>query len=200
MGRPVAGKEPTLTVRQKRFVHEYILQPNNAKLAAIRAGYAPKCAASQACDLLARPYIKRAVEEGMKEDTEAMGITRERVLQELALIAFANLKDIVSQNEDGDTTVDLASLSKGNTAALTELNVTTTKGKTTVKSVKVKLADKIAALERIGKHLGMFKEQVDVNHTLSLQQLVESSFVEEPSKLPSNIIEGEVIPNDSAQG
>jgi phage terminase small subunit len=54
-----------LTPKQRRFVEEYMkdFQPTQA---AIRAGYAPKSARSQAYRLLQRGEIRNALDEGQR--------------------------------------------------------------------------------------------------------------------------------------
>lgn len=47
-----------LTEQRKRFVHEYLkLRCKNKRQAAINAGYSPKSASQQACDLLKDPEV-----------------------------------------------------------------------------------------------------------------------------------------------
>lgn len=51
-----------LNDKQRRFVDEYLVDLN-ATQAAIRAGYSPKTAGSQAFDLLKKPEIHEYIEE-----------------------------------------------------------------------------------------------------------------------------------------
>ncbi|MDE1867538.1 MAG: terminase small subunit [Thaumarchaeota archaeon] len=163
-----------LTPQQKRFAREYVFDLSVTK-AAIRSGYSLKTATFSGSRLMADPRIKIAIKEAQEEMANATGITPERVLQEFAKIAFANIKDYTYQSDSGDTCIDLENMSRDAAAALTELTVETAKGKTTVRKVKVKPADKIAALVQLGKHLGMFKEQIEHSGSLTLEQLVTDS-------------------------
>lgn len=122
--------------------------------------------------------IRDAIAEGQRERAQRLGITQDRVLQELALIAFANLKDIVGTNEEGDTTIDMNGMTREVAAALAEVSISTKGGKTKVKTAKARLADKLAALEKLGKHLGMFTEKIEHTGVLTLEQLVEQSMHE----------------------
>lgn len=53
-----------LTEQRKRFVEEYVkLRCKNQRQAAIHAGYSPKSAAQQACDLLKNPEVQAYLQE-----------------------------------------------------------------------------------------------------------------------------------------
>ncbi len=91
------------------------------------------------------------------------GVTQERVVAELAMLGFSNMADYLKCVEGGDPYFDYAGLTRDQAAALSEVTVETYvegKGKDaeSVKRVKFKLADKISALDKLGRHLGMFKE------------------------------------------
>lgn len=88
-------------------------------------------------------------------------VTEGAVLSEFARIAFSNVLDYLSQDETAQVTVDLAQLDRVTAAALQEVVVdTTTTGRgeatKTVRRTRVKLANKLAALAHLGKHLGLF--------------------------------------------
>lgn len=87
-------------------------------------------------------------------------ITQQRVLEELAKIGFANMGDMI-EIQDGRSHVDIAKLTAEQKAAISEIQIDTSEdGK---QRVKVKLHDKRAALMDIGKHLGMFREKIEVS-------------------------------------
>lgn len=167
-----------LTPQQRRYVEEYLIDNTNQRQAAIRAGYSLENAVNHASRLMRMPKIREAIEDGQKERAAKMGVTQDRVLQELALVAFANLKDVITQNEDGDTTINMHGLSREVAAALGEVSITTKGGRVKTKTAKVRLSDKLSALEKLGKHLGMFKEKVEHSGTLTLEQLVLGSMKE----------------------
>jgi len=107
------------------------------------------------------PSIQNRISEIRQALAVRTTITQQKVLEELAKIGFANYGDFIKINEDGQTTVDVNSLTKDQMAAIAEMQVDTTKdGK---QRVRVKLHDKRAALMDIGKHLGMFREKVEVS-------------------------------------
>jgi phage terminase small subunit len=82
------------------------------------------------------------------------GITAERVVRELARVAFANLADLVKWGPDGITLADSAGLAADDTAAVAEVSDTEFKGKRTL---ALKLHGKQAALEILAKRFGIDK-------------------------------------------
>lgn len=107
------------------------------------------------------PEVRNRIAEIRAQMATRTSITAQRVLEELAKIGFANAGDMIEVGEDGLSTVDLKKLTPEQKAALSEIEIITNPdGK---QRVKVKLHDKRAALMDIGKHLGMFREKVEVS-------------------------------------
>ena len=148
-----------LTAKQQRFVEEY-LTDLNATQAAIRAGYSVKNAAKIASQLLDKTRVKNAIDKAIAERSRRTGITQDRVLQELAKIAFVNATDVINMDEAtirGDA-------NREDTAAIASVKVKTIPGEEgDIVEREVKMCDKLKALELIGKHLGMFTDKVNVN-------------------------------------
>jgi phage terminase small subunit len=143
-------RAPTgLTERERRFVAEYGRVPNG-KQAAIRAGYAPARAASQAARLLARPAVAAAVEEANAKRAEKKRITADRVMEELGRMAFSNIGDYVTWGANGMELRDHALLDEDQTAAIADIEP-----KGNGKQARLKLYDKLAALNALARHLGM---------------------------------------------
>lgn len=176
-----------LTQMQMRFVEEYLVDPSSPAKAAIRAGYSPDSASSQACGLMNHEGIREAIEVAQNERAKRLGVDKLRILQELALIAFSNPKDVWTQDSvTGELSFDLNKLSRDVTASLAEISVTTTSGKTTTKAVKAKQIDRLAALQLLGKHLGMFSDKLQVEGKLSLEELVMASYPKKDNKEGDN--------------
>lgn len=179
-------KRPLSTMAQ-RFAEEFIRDSSSSKKAAIRAGYSIDTAAQIGSRLLADKRVRKLIKESQKKGAEICGITAARVLQELALIAFAKPGDVVIVDSKGEATVDLHGLSRDSSAGSeVQVNILDSGGRKS-KSVSVKTvkpADKVAALTQIGKHLGMFKEQVEISTTTTLKDLIDQSFKDEPLEMP----------------
>ena len=73
--------------KQINFCNEYLLDFNATK-AAIRAGYSAKSAYSQVHDLLKKPEIVSMLEAASKEKFKLIGLNTERIVAEIASIAF----------------------------------------------------------------------------------------------------------------
>lgn len=151
-----------LTPKQRRFVEEYLVD-FNATGAAIRAGYSAKSASSIGYENLRKPQIQAAIRETRDRLTQRAEITVERVLRELGLLGFSNMADYVRVTPDGDPYVDLSRLTREQFAAVQETTVEDfTEGRgddaRQVRRVRIKLASKDAALEKLGKYLGLFSD------------------------------------------
>jgi phage terminase small subunit len=120
----------------------------------------PATIASKATRLHKQSAIQTRIVEIKESLAVRTNITQQRVLEELAKIGFANAGDMIELDSDGKTTVDLSKLTKDQKAAIAEVQIDTTpEGK---QRVRVKLHDKRAALMDIGKHLGMFREKIEL--------------------------------------
>lgn len=153
-----------LTEKQKRFVEEYLIDLN-ATQAAIRAGYKVDNARQTATENLAKPYIAEAINKALAERSRRTGINQDRVIQELAKIAFVNITDIVNADCEILPDADEADL-----AAIESVKVKTipTKSGETGVEREVKLSSKLKALEMLGKHLGMWNDKLDVNMNIPI--------------------------------
>mgnify|MGYP001282556983 FL=1 len=148
-----------MTQKQKRFCEEYLVDLN-ATQAAIRAGYSPDTAYSIGAENLKKPEIRARIDKAMAERSKRTGVNAERVLRELAKIAFVNAPDVI----DLDKAVVLDSATPDDTAAISGVKVKrsiTDSGETIEREIK--LADKIKALELLGKHLGMFTDKMELS-------------------------------------
>ena len=143
-----------LTDKQKKFVAEYLVDLN-ATQAAIRAEYSEKTARQQGQRLLTNVDIQAAIQERQKELSEKTNITQEKVLTELAAIAFANGTDFASVNANGLIAIKATSqVPKEKLPAIAGIKYTNHG-----MGVEIKLHDKVRALELLGKHLGVFDRQ-----------------------------------------
>lgn len=148
-----------MTEKQKRFVEEYLIDLN-ATQAAIRAGYSPKTAEQAASRMLSFVKVQEAIEKALAERSRRTGINQDRVVQELAKIAFVKITDIVNDDCEIIPDADEADL-----AAIESIKVKTIPTKSGEAGVEreVKLSSKLKALELLGKHLGMWNDKLDVN-------------------------------------
>lgn len=158
-----------LTEKQARFVAEYLVDLN-ATQAAIRAGYSEKTAYSIGQRLLKNVEIQSATQKAMSERQHRTEITQDRVLKELASIAFANGTDFarIVSTPTVTTVVDDEGFVQQVIQPVRRVELVDTERvepekRAAIASIKegkfgieVKSYDKIRALELLGQHLGMF--------------------------------------------
>jgi phage terminase small subunit len=153
-----------LTDKQQRFVEEYLIDLN-ATQAAIRAGYSEESARSIGSENLTKPDIQSAIAEARAKLTEAAQITQERVLREYAKLAFLDIRKAF--DEDGNLK-SIHEIDDDTAAAISgiEIDVKSTEldgdALNTSRIHKLKLSDKKAALDSIGRHLGMFTDKTEL--------------------------------------
>ena len=156
-----------LTAKQQRFVEEYLIDLN-ATQAAIRAGY--KAGNSQRAseignELLQKTPVSEAIQQAMAERSKRTGINQDRVIQELARIAFVNPQKVIN-SEDASIRADAT---EDDLACIQSVKVKTMDGeKGSSVEREVRLKDKMRALELLGKHLGMFKDKVELDTDMDL--------------------------------
>lgn len=125
-----------LTIKQKRFVDEYIIS-GNATDAAIKAGYSKRTAKSIGAENLTKPDIVNALREKEREIQSKKIAKQEEVLEYLTSIL---------RNEQTQQTL-----------------IGVGKGVQAITDIELSAADKIKAAELIGKRFGMWTDKVDLD-------------------------------------
>lgn len=151
-----------LNKKQKLFGDEYLIDLNGTQ-AAIRAGYSARTASSIATDLLKRPELQAYIQLRMSQREYRTEITQDRVLQELARIGFSDLSHYlrVTTKQVQDFTVQEVEIFNTDDIAPDDMKAVA-EIKQTKEGIALKLHDKVAALEKIGRHLGMFKDKIEL--------------------------------------
>lgn len=131
-----------MTAKQKRFCQEYLIDLN-ATQAAIRAGYSEKTAKDIGCENLAKPNIKKYIDEQLKQiKTEKIADAQE-VLEYLTSVMRGEQKEQVALLT-GEGVQDLVQ-----------------------KDVSAK--DRLKAAELIGKRYALFTEKVELQGETTVQ-------------------------------
>lgn len=147
-----------MTEKQKIFANEYLIDLNATR--AYRVAYPSvkkdETAAAAATRMLRNVKVAAYIQERMRERQKRTEITQDRVLQELAAIAFAKATDY-AEVENGQVIIkDTVNLDEQQVKAIAGIK----EGKY---GIEVKLNDKEKALELLGRHLGMFKDRMEVS-------------------------------------
>lgn len=152
-----------MTKKQKRFCEEYLIDLN-ATQAAIRAGYSPDTAKAIGCENLTKPDIRAHIDLVMAERSRRTGVNADRVIQELAKIAFVNATDVI----DPKTATVKENALPEDTAAIQSVKVKTF-GEDGLER-EIKMANKLRALEMLGRHLGMFRDKLELSGGLDTEK------------------------------
>ena len=148
--------------KQDLFVEEYLIDLN-ATQAAIRAGYSEKTAYSAGQRMLKNVEIKESIKKLEEAASERTSITKDMVIKELARIAFVDPRKLF--DEEGRPK-DIRFLDPNTAAALANVDIyeefdyNGEEKELMGYTKKYKWADKLRALELLGKHLGMFTDKV----------------------------------------
>jgi phage terminase small subunit len=109
--------------------------------------------------LLNREDVQQLIAEEQDKKAKELNITQEMVLKELALLAFANLKDISTWDGNNMVLKPFDQLTRDQTAIISSISLKRTAyGDFDLKFTTPSAQDKRGALVDLGKHLGMFWE------------------------------------------
>lgn len=147
-----------MTEKQKIFANEYLVDLNATR--AYRVAYPSvkkdETARANGSRLLTNANVATYIAERMKERQERTEITQDRVIEELAAIALARMDNYAEIKNNRVLIKDSAEFTEMQARAIGGIK----QGKF---GIEVKLNDKLKALELLGRHLGMFKDKLEVS-------------------------------------
>jgi phage terminase small subunit len=148
------GADPDRLSNPKReaFCQEFLVDLN-AAAAAERAGYSARSAKVLACRLMGMADVRDRIEQLMAARMERTELTQDRVIRELVLLAFSDMRSFAQWGPAGLKLVDSAMLAPDASRCVAEVSESE-KG-----ALRFKLHDKVAALTKLGQHLGTFVER-----------------------------------------
>jgi len=159
-----------LLPRKRRMVDAYV-RTGSLKAAAEASGYSPGTVKKY---IETDKDVQKAIGEIVDQAAILSGVTLERVLQEYARIAFADIGELVDllkvSDSPDDVLLALSDLPSDITAAISEINLdrttkSTDDGDVVTGRVKIKLLDKKGALQDLGRMLSLFKDTIVVEDT-----------------------------------
>lgn len=147
-----------LTKKQKIFADEYLIDLNATR--AYRAAYPSvkrdETAAVNGSRMLRNTKVEEYIQERMQARQERTEVTQDRVIEELAAIAFAKATDYAEIRNNAVSLRDTSELSEQQIRAIAGIK----EGKF---GVELKLNDKEKALELLGRHLGMWNDKMEIS-------------------------------------
>lgn len=164
-----------LTPKQKIFADEYLIDLNATK--AYKVAY-PKVKKDETARvngsrLLTNANVVTYIEMRMKDREKRTEVTQDMVLNELVKLGFFDIRKLF---DDNGKPVDISKLDDGTAACISGMDVQDVyEGEGEEKEFvgyikKYKLSDKIKALELIGRHLGMFKDKLELSGSLDTEK------------------------------
>jgi phage terminase small subunit len=144
-----------LTPRQLRFVEAYLVC-GNATEAARRIGLSETNAQGNGFRLARVPAVAAAIKAEQEASAQRTRITADRVREELARIAFAEIGDIADWDGEDFVLRPREAIARDDRAAIAELRLK--QGKHGVRAT-IKLHSKQRALDALAKHLGLYSKQ-----------------------------------------
>jgi len=167
-----------LTDKQLVFVGEYLTNGHSyTKAAAIAYACSDDNAKSAGHSAMTSKVVRKEIDRRLALKLRRFDITEERIIQELACIAFFDFGELL--DEEGRLK-DIDCIPEHTRRAIASLEIhelfefVDRKKETTGYAKKFKVNSKEKALELLGKQLGMFKEKVEhehkgsVNHTMKV--------------------------------
>ena len=157
-----------MTNAQKRFCDEYLVDLNATR--AYKVAYSrckkDETASVNGSKLLRNTKVQEYISKQQKEIEKRTEVTQDMVIQELAKIAFLDIRKLYTENGQLKNIADIDSDVAGAISSLETLEEYDGYGDNREKigdTKKVKVLDKTKALELLGRHLGMFNDKLDVN-------------------------------------
>ena len=149
-----------LTDKQTLFISEYCIDCN-ATRAALAAGYSEDTAAKIGWENLQKPEIAKAVREKLLEMASRAEITAGAVLRELALLAFADMGQYNTIDEDGNVRMDFRQIGPDGMRAVKKIKqevqfVGDANEKMPILKTEFELYDKQAALDKLMRYMGLY--------------------------------------------
>lgn len=165
-----------LNPKQKRFAEEY-LKDLNATKAAVRAGYSEKGAGTQGRRLMSTPAVRELVESLMAKRSERTAITADRVLEEIAVIAFSDLRHY-AKGDVNDPVLLRDGVPDAAMRAVSSVKKKVLRGASEdsddleLVEVEIKLWDKPKALHLAMRHLGILNDKLEVDVHGEFEKLI----------------------------
>lgn len=169
--KAVAPEDKPLTPKEKRFCDEYLIDLNGAR-AARTAGYAKNSAKIAACKLLTKVNLQKYIQSNADKRMAKLDVTAESVLAELAKLGFSNMEDFTTPGKRGQLKLDCSELSRDQMAAIQEISYDQ------YGQMKLKLSDKKASLDLLGRYHKLFTDKVEHSGSINLAGLTDDELKE----------------------
>lgn len=164
-------KQPTPTVpaehRYERFAAEYLVDLNatGAYRRACNPDATDRTAGVEGSRLLKNPRVQELVAEGRARLTDAIGVTAERTVEEYRRIGYIDPRTVMRWGPEGMVPHPSDELTPEAAAAVAEVKSKRTirrdkdGGEVETVELAIKMHSKVAALDALSRHLGLFRPE-----------------------------------------
>jgi phage terminase small subunit len=162
--------------RREIFINTYLTNGNNGLQAAIAAGYSVKGAGVQAYRLLKEPQVQKIISEQTKKVVEATGLSVDKTLKELSKIIYFDIRTLFDKNNNLKEISDLDDIASSVVSSIEVFEEFSGKGenkKLIGYTKKIKLCDKVQALDKAMKYHGLYLGKETLADDLSNMTTVE---------------------------
>lgn len=149
------GTKKAFTDKQKRFIDEYLIDCN-ATQAAIRAGYAKKAAVQTGYELLQKDHVQEEIARRRVKISDMADVQAVDVIRGLARVAMMDPRKLFT---DSGEPIGISNLDDDTAMAVAGVEVATV-GNQEIglgQVTKLKLNDRVAAMDKLMKHLGQYE-------------------------------------------
>jgi phage terminase small subunit len=179
-----------LSYKQQKFCEEYLLN-FNAYRAALSAGYTDNTARKG--DLLHVPKIQAYLKEAMKRSAARAELTHDMLLRELMKVAFCNMGNYYDDRGNPKRMHQLTDDEKSAISYFQLADVTEDDGHIRGEMFKIKLHNKMAAIDKLCKHTGFYKAKWEPAAVADMRETAEDiAFEAECAKTPPECFTEEV--------
>lgn len=158
---------------------DYYMDGSPMKRAMLAVGYMQATAEANAARTFRRKDVLAEIAWRREQIKKRYNISEERILEEMASIAFTNYGDIMEIADDGTAYVDLTKMTEEHKRSISEITTEEykqdrTKDGAAVLKTKVKFYSKLEALQMLARTLGMFNDKVDVNVNVNIMDALDA--------------------------
>lgn len=172
---------PVLKNARHELFAQRVAKGETLDAAYVAAGY--RAHKQNPARLRGKDVVSGRIAEILQKIEERTIVSVERLRQEYARVGMADITDVLSFKGKTVRIKDSSTLSPDITAAIAEVQQTKD-------GIRIKMHPKQPALDALGRHIGMFKENINLNVTVSLVDLVMASY---PQPEAPKQIEGTVV-------
>lgn len=170
-----------MTKNQKIFVDEYLVDLNATR--AYKKAYpnikSDETAAVNGSKLLRNTKVAAEIEKRMKDREKRTEVTQDKVVKELARLAFTDRTSIVKVTSGSLRIKSFDELTEDQKACISG-------AKETKFGIEVTFYNKEKALEMLGRHLGLFNDKLEVKGQVNVSNPFSGLSTEELKKVIFN--------------